>query len=63
SEGAQVSHLWPRVHAAGQHEAARSDSHQHPGVSVPPVLQELRPEADAQGSHDRPLRHQALQMQ
>lgn len=30
---------------------------------MPPVLQELCPEADTQGSHDCPLRHQALQMQ
>lgn len=30
---------------------------------MPPVLQELCPETDTQGSHDCPLRHQALQMQ
>lgn len=62
-EGAQVSHLRSGVHTAGQHEASRSDSHQRASVSVSPVLQELRSETDAKGSHDRPLGHQTLQMQ
>lgn len=59
-EGAQVPHLWSGVHPVGKHEAPRPHPHQHSGIPVPHVLQKFCPKTDSQGSHDRPLGHQAL---
>jgi hypothetical protein len=55
--------LWARIHPAGQHEETCADPHQHPCLPVSPVLQKLCAEADPQGTHDRPLRCEAFQMQ
>lgn len=56
-------HLWEGVHPVGQHEETCVDPHQHPGLPVSPLLQELCAETDTKGTHDRPLRREAFQMQ